>query len=306
MEDPVELIIHVEAHVRVTAPAAVKAAALQLILDADYGLTSSALAERQADLERVRTDIADAVLALAAPDGILSDVDGLEVLGGVLYRGDGDRHAQVGSTPDFARLFVVCHCGDEDCEQCGGYQLTPRAAAVLHHAAAYLADLAYEDVLDHGDDAVTDEPVWRVFDRYPIITYRQNAVWRRQSARAYDDLAVDLAAGVWPEPRCHAEAMALRLIVQDVVELSADLPEPVSEIVMRLPRHPNDDDWEGIYEGLVQDTDISMLFDPTLDGIDHPDDVVNQDMRMGDYRPPAWFDWYNNAEPRDGRRPFRR
>jgi len=38
---------------------------------------------------------------------------------------------------------------------------------------------------------------------------RQDAVWRRQAARACDDLTDDIAAGRWPRPTCPGEEMAL-------------------------------------------------------------------------------------------------
>ena len=55
-----------------------------------------------------------------------------------------------------------------------------------------------------------------------------------------------------------------------------------------------------------QDHDILTLFDHSLDGIEDPESDVNKWLAAGDMRPAAWFDAFDNVEPRDGRRPFRR
>lgn len=59
-------------------------------------------------------------------------------------------------------------------------------------------------------------------------------------------------------------------------------------------------------EALYQDDDLSALFRLKDDGIEDPDDETNQRLGMGDYRAAAWFNSFLNAEPSDGRRPFRR
>jgi hypothetical protein len=56
----------------------------------------------------------------------------------------------------------------------------------------------YDDVAEHGDDPVTDDGTWATLSDYPRITWRQDAVWRRQAARALDDLTADLEAGRAP------------------------------------------------------------------------------------------------------------
>lgn len=73
-----------------------------------------------------------------------------------------------------------------------------------------------------------------------------------------------------------------------------------------LPEHEADFDWSMALECLFQDTDILSLFKPELDGVKDSGSGPNEWLRMGDYRPMAWFETFNNMEPRDGRRPFRR
>lgn len=81
---------------------------------------------------------------------------------------------------------------------------------MLWFMARVLADLAHEDIANHGDRQVLDDgEVWGVFGQYPTYTWTQDAEWRRQAARAYEDVAGDLAAGRRPQQTCPAEEIAL-------------------------------------------------------------------------------------------------
>jgi len=72
-----------------------------------------------------------------------------------------------------------------------GWQLTPRTADLLYTALEVLADEAFDDIEEHGSEPVKKEGEgdWSVFGRLPRITGNQDAEWRRQIARACDDLA---------------------------------------------------------------------------------------------------------------------
>jgi hypothetical protein len=160
---------------------------------------------------------------------------------------------------------------------------------------------------EHDGNPMRDEGDWPLFDRYPRITWGQDAMWRRQAARAYDDLASDLENGAWPHPTCPAEEMALHMILEDAASAVEDSWTGMDEATLTsLPGHPDDFDRDAMPGVLLQDTDILQLFDPGLDGIEDPHDELNVDMAMGDYRPSAWFKAFANMEPRDERRPFRR
>jgi len=164
---------------------------------------------------------------------------------------------------------------------------------------------AYDDIQVHGDDPVPDGE-WLVFDEYPRITWQQDAVWRRQAARAYDDLAADIEAGQDPLPRCPGEEMALRLVLEAAAEAVNDGWGFGMDPVAHLPGHRDDFDWVAALEQLFEDDDLSDLFDVSLDGVEDPEDAHNRLLGMGDYRPAAWFQWFGGSEPRDPRRPFRR
>lgn len=213
----------------------------------------------------------------------------------------------LGETLDFVSLFPLCRCGLEDkCDKCGAFQLTPRTALALRHVAYLLADFAYDDVEQHGDDPVEDRNQWALFDEYPPITAHQDAVWRRQAARAFDDLAADVEHGVWPQPRCPAEEMALYLTINYAEDLAADEDGPIARSFGGLPEHPDDLDWVMARECLLYDLDIEWLYDREVDGIEDPESDLNKRYGMGDYRPVSWFKVFGSAAQRDGRRPFRR
>lgn len=113
--------------------------------------------------------------------------------------------------------------------------------------AQILADHGYDDVEEHGSDLLPERTGWCLFDRYPRLTWSQDAAWRRRAARVYDDLAADLAAGGWPLPTCPAEELALHLILEDApsaVEHGwTGLDEPAFD---SLPAHPDDLDWDAM------------------------------------------------------------
>jgi hypothetical protein len=214
-----------------------------------------------------------------------------------------------GSRPDFTALFPVesCGCERDDCEICTGWQLTPRTADALHSALSVLSDQAYDDVAERGNAPVEpgDRDDWWVFDRLPRLTWTQDAHWRRRFARACDDLVTDLEKGEVPEPRSNAEEMALHLAIRDAprwLEVADENEGPHNQ----LPEHRDDYDWDLYSEMLFQDHDVLMLFNEGLDGIEDPGDPLNREAGMGDLRPAAWFEFFNNVEPRDPNRVFRR
>ena len=64
--------------------------------------------------------------------------------------------------------------------------------------------------------------------------------------------------------------------------------------------------WDKCSDLFFQDHDILMLFDEGLDGFENPSTDINKHFRVGDLRPEAWFKFFNNVEPRDPNRGFRR
>jgi hypothetical protein len=294
--------IRAEAIVEITDEDVVIGAALADLEQVEFTVDG----EREARQVEIKRDAVAAVGWLVDSFGLLPAVPGAQVVHSEDQTVEVNEAGQERSTiPDFVALFPTCRCNSESCDACSGYQLTPRTAAVLWTLTQIIADHAYEDVIEHGDGPVLDNEPWMLFDRYPRITWRQDAVWRRQAARAFDDLTEDLAAGSWPHPSCPGEEMALHLVLEAAPDAVADGWAGLDQTLPRLPEHPDDYDWDLASEVFFQDHDILDLFEVEMDGIEDPDSEQNRIMGMGDYRPLAWFRTFLNKEPRDGRRPFR-
>lgn len=297
-----------DAVVTVVDAEALTAAAERVIDEVEFSDPSSDVGSGEQANAAVRGSLVDGVLWAIDVAGAIIGVPGVELEETSAEAVELDEDGlPAGAEPDFVELFPLCRCGRSSCDDCEGWQLTPRTAAALWSAAQILADHAYDDVENHGDDPVDLEQGWILFDQLPAVTWRQDAVWRRQAARAFDDLASDLAEGRRPLPRCFAEEMALHLVLEDAAAGVEDgWIEPSPQVIAGQTPHPDDYDWEMAGEVLFLDHDILTLFDPAFDGVEDPESEINERMRMGDMRPRAWFDTFGGAVPRDGRRPFRR
>jgi hypothetical protein len=247
----------IEAVFRIENPGAVRNAALAAIdtwifatedVDEVNKATESARAA-------VRESLVEALHALVEPERMVNVVGSVELESSAIDIQLCDRNGRASaSVPAFADLFALCRCGQASCPACSGWQLTPRTAAVLWSVCHVLADLAYGDVELYGDDPVT-ENFGSVLHQYPRITWRKDAVWRRQAARAYDDLAGDIEAGHWPVPRCAGEEMAVRLMLAEDAEVELDEHPSLERIVESLPEHPDDADWDLVDDALLKDHD---------------------------------------------------
>ncbi|MFE7194353.1 hypothetical protein [Kitasatospora sp. NPDC057541] len=213
---------------------------------------------------------------------------------------------------DFAALFAAepLHCEDPECEDEGClWQLTPRTADLLHTALTVLADEAYDDAEELGDNRLVQddhEGNWGVFARMPKLTFAADLQWRRRFARAADDLADDLEHGRWPQPTCTAEELALHFALEDARDLREELGDTDDADHAALPVHRDDYDFDACTDMFFQDTDVLMLYDARFDGIEDPDGETNRQIGMGDLRAEAWFDPFGDVQTRDPHRGFRR
>ncbi|HSY15642.1 MAG TPA: hypothetical protein VK816_06615 [Jatrophihabitantaceae bacterium] len=277
------------------------------------GAASAGPGPTEIDRERaaIISDVIEALYAVVDPDRMTSDAPGVEPKSGVagidLCNSAGVVHS---AEPDFSTLFAACTCGRPGCASCGGWQLTPRTASLLATAGELLADQGFDDVEAHGDDPVTvDDADWDLFVEYPRLTWRQDAVWRRQAARAYDDLVADLAGGQLPSPRSVGEEMAMTLMLRLAEAMVAENWGVISELLAEHPAHPDDFAWPAAKLALFgnhRDHDLAQLFDASPGGIEDPDNEQSRRPELGGYRPGTWFSFFAEADPRDGRRPFRR
>lgn len=304
-----QFTISAEVTVEITDATRLRRAALRQLDTAQFVPEADRTADeiQAAARAEVEEDATAALDWITDADAVLVTGDGLEIVSSSHSIGVAGRDDEEGEDhPDFAALFPLCHCDADDCDACSGFQLTPRAAAALWAVAQIHADFAYDDVHQHGDDPVTEDDGWAAFNEYPRITWTQDAVWRRQAARAFDDLTADLAAGRLPSPTCPGEEMALHLMLRSAQAAIADGWGPTPDLLAALPEDDGDYDWDLTAEVLLQDDDILSLFDERMDGIEDPDSDANRFAGMGDYRPAAWFRTFSNMTPRDGRRRFRR
>ncbi|MDZ5446541.1 hypothetical protein U2F26_28110 [Micromonospora sp. 4G57] len=306
-QHPRRVRVSAEVIVEVTDEAALEKAVLDEVDASELSVEpGQSLADVRAEVRRdIQGDPIAAVDRIADAASIIADRPGVEFVSARQTAVEVDNDGfKLATEPDFAKLFPLCHCGRDDCEACSGFQLTPRTAAALWTVAQILADHAYDDVQLHGDEPITNEAEWSVLGDYPRITWRQDAVWRRQAARAFDDLTEDLEAG--KRPTCPGEEMAFHLMLQTAQAALADEWGPSDDLLARLPEHADDYDWDMASEVLLQDDDILHLFDVRSDGIEDPETEQNRYMGIGDYRPEAWFRPFLSMTPRDGRRSFRR
>ncbi|MFJ8041849.1 hypothetical protein ACIRBX_15260 [Kitasatospora sp. NPDC096147] len=251
--------------------------------------------QRRALLAEVSEDANAALGALLHPDRLVAAIPGIEAIGGTLEIALTDDFA-----PDFAELFPL----DLDEEEGGGtgdWTLTPRTACLIHTQLITLADAAYDDLDEHEDDPVTEEEEadWAVLARLPQRTWQLHRSWRRAFARAFDDLADDLALGEWPLPRGLAEELALRLALVDARELLGAQPQAVADMMGELPVDLYDYDWDGCADELFG------VFGPD-DGDPELDATERTDALLAATHPEGWFLTYEDAEERDPTRGYRR
>lgn len=156
--------------------------------------------------------------------------------------------------PDFAAVFEPHVNGD-------GWQMTPRMALQLWHAALRMADEWDNfDVEEMVDDL---PPVARPF--------AADDAWRRQFTDAFRCVAHRLGSADEQGEillRRTAEEVALHLSIDLAKgDAIAGVEPPVQ--YQDLPDHEDrDSDFEWMREVLFEDHDVLMLYNPALDGIE--------------------------------------
>lgn len=225
-------------------------------------------------------------------------------------------HLPKENRPDFAQLFpepacdIVHEDGEEadTCNVCGSWYLTPRTAEALHAELSLQSDMVYDDVEALGDDPVERDNGNYFLSEFPRVTWGQSRKWRRELARACDDLVNDLEAGMLPRPRCTAEEVVLYLAIQGApTHVEEYLPEHPEDEHHILPQHPDDYAWEACMDLLYEDHDFLFLYERRFDGIEDPEDETNQLLHIGgSLRPESWFRPFYEDQKRDPKRGFRR
>jgi hypothetical protein len=215
---------------------------------------------------------------------------------------DGADDASAGDGMDFAALFRRSEQDREDPEDPDELERpTPRQAAQLHVCLCVMSDHVRLDIESHRGNPVTvdNRLDWDRLADLPVATWRQNVTWRRRFLACIDDLIGDLEVGEAPIPRCVGEEVALRLAIDEASDWGAE--EFRDWKIDTLPEDPDDPDWNLVMDCLFQDMDVEMILWPgPLLGRWETAAAVERHTPI-DYLPPAWFEWFLNVEPRQGR-----
>ncbi|MFI0940711.1 hypothetical protein [Streptomyces sp. NPDC021020] len=184
------------------------------------------------------------------------------------------------------------------------WQMTARTSRILSCNLEILADMAHDELTELGDQPISPNSFGIFFALLPASTWNQSWHWRRRVLRALDDLNEDITLGRSPHPRCAAEELALHFALASASAMTCDEPDLVAEFTQGLPEQQGDYDWDVCSDLLFQDHDVLFLYDPMLQGLEHPDNPLNRRMGIGDLRPEGWFEEFGNASPRDPSRGF--
>ncbi|MET8825996.1 hypothetical protein ABZX40_13065 [Streptomyces sp. NPDC004610] len=194
---------------------------------------------------------------------------------------------------------------EEDEEECWGP--SARTLRLLEDTLVTLSDMAYDALEEIGDRPVgLGDDYAAVFSEMPVITWRQDAEWRRRMARCFDDLAADIRAEEWPQPTCTGEEMALHIAIDHASSRVVDEPDVVTMITEKVPPHHDDWDWSLCISTLFEDTDVLFLFEPWNQGVEDPDSFIHQVMGLANLEAQDWFTPFYSDRGRPPERGFRR
>ncbi|MFF4059491.1 tetratricopeptide repeat protein [Streptomyces sp. NPDC001668] len=199
-----------------------------------------------------------------------------------------------------ARKYHAPFDEEDERDETTPWRPSPRTLRVLEAALEIEADMAAEGLKELQDRPITTSD-WVIgcFDVLPAQTWNQSLVWRQQMIRAFDDLAQDIREGRPPRPRSTGEEMALHLALERAAAITEDSPDLAEEFTEGLPGQPGDYDWFACKELLFEDHDVLMLYEPWMEGIENPENSVNQHMRMANLHPDDWFTPFRSQDARD-------
>lgn len=186
--------------------------------------------------------------------------------------------------PDFAALYGTY-------DRTGEPRLTPRTASALYTALWVLADGAHLDADDHEDEPILRRHTgeWRVLDRLPRTSWRQDGSWRRRVGDAGRELGETLGNGRQIRPTCIVEDLLLRLAIEDAEDEAAEAAGDPAHPSHALPEHLDDYLWD--LDALVLlDSDVRVLDAPRLRGSADWISPSGSSLSRGQLDPGHWFD----------------
>ncbi|WP_063807310.1 hypothetical protein [Streptomyces caeruleatus] len=197
-----------------------------------------------------------------------------------------------------------------------GEYLRPFDAGLLMAAGRMLAVSAYRDTAHYADrpfDRGEKDAAATVLNLLPETCDGQGHAFRRDVARAFWDLADDLAAGRAPLPRCQAETWALTVMLdaaprmcaaddEELTALGVPVPSGTNESSYRAP-YFEEEAWDFVIEDAkytIPEAQSPAPAEETGDGVEEAGAVTEPE---GGWDAPAyWFSPYGIARPRDAGR----
>lgn len=154
-------------------------------------------------------------------------------------------------------------------------------AGALWQASVFLVDELFEDIIAlYGKGQITREDIdetsvlWSLPPQYAT---RYTGRFARRFLLVAADLTTKLA-GTWTMPSCVAQELAVRCLLDkvDLIAATYDLDlEP---------------DWRGtLTDRMLEDTDSEMLYDPSLDGFQH-NEQLTESLRLAPMTFEHWFE----------------
>ncbi|MDX2876414.1 hypothetical protein, partial [Streptomyces ipomoeae] len=194
--------------------------------------------------------------------------------------------------------------------------LRPFEAGLLMAAGRMLAVCAYRDAAHYEDrpfDRGEKDAPATVLSMLPETCDSQGHAFRRDVARAFWDLADDLAAGHAPLPRCQAETWALKVMLdaaprmcaaddKELTALGVPIPAGTDASAYRAP-YFEEEAWAFVIEGVkytIPEAQPPVPANETADDTKEAEAVPEPE--SGWDAPAYWFSPYGIARPRDAER----
>ena len=157
-------------------------------------------------------------------------------------------------------------------------------AGALWHASVILIDQLFQDIHAlHEKELITREDIdetWILSGLPPQYAEKYNGLFAQRFLVVAADMTMKLVSG-WTAPGCVAQELAVRCLL-DQVEITADTYD--------LDLDPG---WRGILtDRILEDTDSDMLYDRSLDGFQHDEDL-NHQLRLAPMALEHWFEPFN-------------
>jgi hypothetical protein len=201
--------------------------------------------------------------------------------------------------PDFGSLFTLCPAHPQvasgDCDECDELVLSPRMAFFLWAALDSLATHTGEDLdeTDFTQEGFADTSTWLELGLLPpIALHARRREWVERFVQCFVDLTERLAHGELPYPRCTGEEMALHMAFNAAADQFADgeTYESYHSWYASFPESLElDEDFDTARELLLEDEDVLLLDDISLDGIEDPSSQAAQQLGTVNLHPDTWF-----------------